>query len=279
MPIYSTSDLRKKLKKSPENFFIIHYSCQSLYDDNEGLSPRITSIAVTHFASEQTLSYSTHSIAEELGINRENVRANFDNVEFKLLSDFYSFVRDKRDRHWVHWNMRNLAFGFEHLEHRYRVLGGENAPVIPVEQRINLSDVLSRHYGSSYARHPRLKSLMDMNGGVHRHFLTGEEEVQAFRNDEFIRMHNSTLAKVGFFHSVLKKFVSGKLRTASTGLGVLLDRLFEHRFAKVVGALSVIIGLVVGSWQLAIWISEWASESEPPKASLEEAVDPSTGVD
>lgn len=256
MVIYGSRDFLRGIRRSPENFYVIHYSCQSLYDDNEALSPRITSIAVTHYATEQTVSFSTHSIAEELHIARDDVQRRFDEVEKRLLSDFYIFVRDRRDKFWVHWNMRNMTYGFEHLEHRYRVLGGENAPVIPVERRINLNDILARRYGKNYAGHPRLKSLMDLNGGAHRHFLTGEEEVQAFEAGEFIRMHNSTLAKVGFLQSALRKYVKGSLHTASKGFGVALDRVFEHRMAKVVGAVATVLTIAVASWQIWLWVGE-----------------------
>lgn len=254
MAIYSSAEFVRALKKAPENFYVIHYSCQSLFDDNEALSPRITSIAVSHYATDQVVSFSTHSVAEELRITREDVLSRFDEVEVKLLQDFYAFVRERRDKFWIHWNMRNLTYGFEHLEHRYRVLGGADAAVIPVERRLNLNDMLSDKYGSAYARHPKLKSLMELNGGIHRHFLTGEEEVQAFKNCEFIRMHNSTLTKVGFLQSVLEKLVKGKLRTASKGIGVMLDRAFEHRAMKVVGTAGAAISTCVAGWQLWLWI-------------------------
>ena len=254
MSIYSSKDFIREIKKAPENFYVIHYSCQSLYDDNEALSPRITSIAITHYATEQTVSFSTHSIAEELHLQRENVRERFDEVERALLEGFYAFIRDRRDKYWVHWNMRNLTYGFEHLEHRYRVLGGTNASVIPVERRLNLNDLLSDRYGGGYAAHPKLKSLMELNGGIHRHFLSGEEEVQAFQNNEFIRMHNSTLCKVGFLCSVIRKFVAGKLHTASRGFGIALDRTFEGRPMKAIGAAATLITIGVGVWQIYLWI-------------------------
>ncbi|KCZ99511.1 hypothetical protein [Hyphomonas oceanitis] len=239
-----------KVKKHPDRFYIIHYSCQNLYDKNEGLSPRITSIAVNHFLSDQTLSFSTHAIAEELGIVREEVQAEFDRVERMLLQQFYDFVRDRRQAHWIHWNMRNLTYGFEHLEHRYRKLTGQNPPSIPIEQRINLSDMIGDRYGSRYADNPKLRSLMEMNGGVHRHFLTGEEEVEAFEKGEFIRMHNSTLAKVGFFHRVLDKFLKNRLRTKSRTFGARLDRLFESRTAKVLAVAASAIAIVFAPLQL-----------------------------
>lgn len=242
-----------KTKKRPENYYIVHYSCQSLNDDNEGLSPRITSIGVNHFATDQTVSFSTHAVAEEMGIDKGSVIDRFDEVEFQLLREFYAFLRDRRDKHWVHWNMRNLTYGFEHLEHRYRVLGGKDSVVIPVEHRINLNDMLAKRYGSDYAGHPRMKALMELNGGVHRHFLSGEEELKAFQNNEFIRMHNSTLCKLGFFSKVIKKASAGKLKTKSKGWGVSLDRLFESRFAKVVGLLSGFIALWAASSSVVDW--------------------------
>lgn len=255
MGIYESREFIKELKAHPENFYIIHYSCQSLYDDNEGLSPRITSIAVTHYATEQTVSFSTHAIAEEMGISRDEVKIRFDDVERNLLGSFYTFIRDRRDKYWVHWNMRNLTFGFEHLEHRYRALGCIDAPVIPVERRINLNDLLAERFGSEYAPHPKLKSLMDLNGGTHRHFLTGAEEVQSFSNNDFIRMHNSTLAKVGFFHSVMRKLVTSKLHTASRSYGVALDKLFESRPAKAIGLTGTVVSIGVGAWQSLLWFA------------------------
>ena len=253
MTISSSREFFSQIRKNPENFYIVHYSCQSLNDDNEGLSPRITSIGVTHFATEQTVSFSTHAIAEEMGISREDVQGQFDRVEEKLLRDFYGFVRDRRDKFWIHWNMRNLTYGFEHLEHRYRALGGTDAAVIPVERRINLNDMLARRYGSGYAAHPKMKNLMELNGGVHRHFLTGAEELQAFKNNEFIRMHNSTLCKLGFFHSAIRKALAGKLKTASRGFGIMLDRIFESRWAKFIGLTSSVIALVAVVWSLGSW--------------------------
>ena len=253
MAKYESNDFLRRIKKHPDNFLIIHYSCQNLYDDNEALSPRITSIAVTHFATTQTVSFSTHSVAEKLGIQRENVRKRFDDVEMMLLEDFFLFVSKQKDKFWIHWNMRNSTYGFEHLEHRYVVLGGSNASFIPVERRINLNDILAQRYGNGYASHPKLQGLMELNGGVPRHFLSGAEEVQAFDRDEFIKMHNSTLSKVGFLHFAIQKFISRKLHTASRGVGVMLDRIFEHQIVKIVSSIATLLTIVVACWQIWLW--------------------------
>ncbi|QEY57882.1 hypothetical protein FXF61_01210 [Pseudomonas sp. C27(2019)] len=250
MNITDSRKFIKAVKNNPENFYLIHYSCQNLNDDNEKLSPRITSIAINHYATGQSISFSTHSIAEELRIPRDQVLIKFDEVELELLKQFYAFIRDRRDKYWVHWNMRNLTYGFEHLEHRYRALGGTDACVIGVERRLNLNDLIADRYGSDYAKHPKMLSLMELNGGKHRDFLSGQEEVTAFENKEFLRMHTSTLSKIGFFSSVMRKLVSGKLKTASKGIGIALDRLFESRAAKAIGFFGTVAGLLIALWNI-----------------------------
>ncbi len=41
----NTNALMKLLNENGNKIYFIHYSCQNLSDDNEGYSPRITSIA------------------------------------------------------------------------------------------------------------------------------------------------------------------------------------------------------------------------------------------
>lgn len=265
MAILSGREFFQELRKHADKFYIIHYSCESLYDENEALSPRITSIAVTHYLSEQTISCSTHAIAEELHIPREQIPDRLDEIEKALLKKFYDFVRERRDKYWVHWNMRNLTFGFEHLEHRYRVLGCFDASVIPVERRINLNDMLADYYGYKYAPHPKMLKLMEMNGGVHRHFLDGKQEVEAFKAQEYIKMHNSTLSKVGFYHLVMRRVLRGKLKTAISSVGAFVDRLFETRTAKAIGLVSGVLGILTVVWQAPTawsWLKKTVSSSE-----------------
>jgi len=156
---------------------------------------------------------------------------------------------ERRDKYWVHWNMRHLSYGFEHLEHRFRTLGNGEAPLIPVERRINLNDILEDRYGDNYAEHPRMQPFMNMNGGIPKGFLSGAEEVKAFREARFLEMHNSTLSKVSFFRRVIEKMLDGKLKTASKGWGVMLDRLFEGRLAKAIGFFSAIFGILLAIWE------------------------------
>lgn len=249
------------LKNDPKRIYIIHYSSQSLYDAEVGaLSPRITSVVVRHYVSGQTVSFATHTVAETLGIGLDQVEEKYDQIEGTMLTQFYEFVRDRRSMVWVHWNMRNITFGFEHLEHRYRVLTGNEPPSIPVEVRHNLNDLLKDRYGSDYAADPRMTSLMELNGPRVQGFLTGAEESEAFKAKDFIRMNASTIAKVGFFSFVITRMKEGKLRTAGHRLLNFFDRLLDGRPARLIAALAAVVGILVGIVQTGLWLVNLVSK-------------------
>lgn len=196
-----------------------------------------------HYENRQTKSFSLHAVAEELGISADEIENNYDRIEGVLLKQFYNFARDRRSSYWLHWNMRNQVFGFEHLEHRYRVTSSEEPPEIPIEQRINISDILSERYGSEYADDPKMINLVNLNGGQPQGWLTGKEEAECFKSKNLIRMHASTLAKVGFFFFIIKSAIKGKLNTKGKTIGARIDTILESRTNRVFAFFAAIIGV------------------------------------
>jgi hypothetical protein len=203
------------------------------------------------------VSFALHAVAESMGISKDNVESRYDDIEKELLERFFSFLRDRREKYWIHWNMRNITFGFEHLEHRYRSLCKKEPPSVPVEVRLNLNDMLRQRYGSDYASDPKMKNLMLLNGGRDIRFLEGQQEAEAFTKKEFIRMHSSTICKVEFFRHVIGRAINGKLHTAGKGVLFRIDRLLESRVARViafVAALSGVISLPIAAYQINLWL-------------------------
>lgn len=168
-----------KMSGRSENTLVIHYSCESFYDRADGRSPRITSIAVRNLASAQTNSFSIHQIAEENNVVLDEISEQYDDLEQKMLDRFFDFVRIHSNFTWLHWNMRNVNYGFAAIEHRYRVLGG--SPVqIAEEHKFDLSRALVAIYGIDYIGHPRLESVIKTNKITDKDFLSGKEEAAAF---------------------------------------------------------------------------------------------------
>ena len=184
------------------NIVVIHYSCESFYDLPDGSSSRITSIAVQNLATGQTESFSIHQIDERSKkASIGEIDTHYDELEKKMLEEFYDYAKRHQSHTWLHWNMRNINYGFAALEHRYKVLGGKPFEIHEL-RRCDLSRLLVELYGANYIDHPRLKSLVKMNGISTLNFLKGEDEAKAFENGEYVKMHQSTLRKVDILSAI-----------------------------------------------------------------------------
>lgn len=149
-----------ELMESRNMVNVIHYSCESFYDRKDGSSPRITSIAVQNLANGQIYSFSIHQFAERKGANPQQLEDNFDEFEGQMLKEFYAFVEKHLNHKWLHWNMRDVNYGFQAIEHRYKVLKGKPQKISETNL-FDLSRILVDIYGPKYSSHPRLEKLID----------------------------------------------------------------------------------------------------------------------
>lgn len=205
-------DLINHISNNPYEYYIIHYSCESFYDRGDLCSPRITSIAIRKLGSGQTTSFSIHQAAEKQKL-LDNIEDNYNKCELNMLGDFFKFVENNKETKWIHWNMRDSNYGFQALEHRYEVLGGNNVYQVTDKNKFNLSELFFWRYGENYAPHPRMENLMKMNSIEQRNFTGGDEEAKNFDNKKYFDLHQSTLAKVDLFNRFLDKCIQNKLTT------------------------------------------------------------------
>ena len=219
---------RKKCRKQVDQIFvesvrtyIIHYSCQSFYDNPSGNSTRITSIAIRNLDSGQTKSWSVYKAAELAG-KQDDIQTNLDGLERSMLEAYFNFLRSNSDCMYLHWNMRDENFGFGALEHRFRVLGGEPW-VMPDHCKFDIARALVTLYGRQYAPHTssagrkgRLMSVVEMNKIADADALEGAEEAAAFESGEYLRLHQSTLRKVDIMANVFDRTHAKTLVTNGT---------------------------------------------------------------
>lgn len=247
---------RKAAKQSLEsiishekNVVIIHYSCESFYHRPDGSSPRITSIAVRNLGTGQTTSFSIHQVAERDGVDRSQIEQQYNRLERLMLDDFYQYVTSHLSHTWLHWNMRDINYGFAAIAHRYRVLGGSPAEIHETNM-CDLAGLLIRLYGPSYAGHPRLTSLLRINSISEKDFLTGQQEADAFVNRDYVRLHQSTLRKVDVLNNIFVRLSSGTLKVKSNWKDVhgsviwyCAEVIQEHPLFVIIGFVSSGLGI------------------------------------
>jgi hypothetical protein len=206
---------RKELQavwEHPEQVNVIHYSCESFYDRPDGSSPRITSIAVRNLKSGQTRSFSIHKYGEIKGLKATELIAHYNELEKEMLDAFAALCKEQKEYRWLHWNMRDENYGFNAIELRHRILGGEPFS-IQDDKKLDLSRILVGIFGKAYIGHPRLESLMTKNKISTKNFKTGAEEAQAFNDGNYVGLHQSTLAKVDVLANLCQLTNEGGLKT------------------------------------------------------------------
>lgn len=229
---------------------VVHYSCESFYDTEEGKTPRVTSIAVRNLASGQTESFSIHKLAEQMQLPFKEIDEKYDELEKEMLTEFFEFVRSHQHFCWVHWNMRDINYGFAALEHRFRVLKGE--PVVIAEDRkFDLARALVSIYGVGYIGHPRLQKLIEKNKITDRGFLSGKEEADSFDEKDYIKLHQSTLRKVDILANIFERTADGSIKTNSNWVEqygahpkIIVEIVREHWLWSLIVMIAIIVGLV-----------------------------------
>lgn len=239
-----------ELMKHPESVIVIHYSCESFYDRPDGSSPRVTSIAVRNLATGQTTSFSIHQMAERKKVPLDKISENYDELEKLMLEKFYDYANSHITHKWLHWNMRDINYGFPAISHRYQVLGGESKE-IHESSLVDLARLITALYGVGYIGHPRLEKLVEKNKITAKDFLTGAEEAVAFNNKEYVKLHQSTLRKVDILANIIERADNNSLKTNSTWkdrygnyLEAIGEYLSETWWAKALAFIATVGGIL-----------------------------------
>ena len=239
-----------RIMEHPEDALVIHYSCESFYDREDGKTPRVTSIAVRNLESGQTESFSIHKIAEQQKIPFETIHEHYDQLEKEMLEEYFKFLNENQGKTWIHWNMRDINYGFSALEHRFKALDG--TPFILTEgKKFDLSRAMVSLYGIGYIGHPRLTKLMGKNNITSKDFLTGKEEADSFENKEYVKLHQSTLRKADILANIFERVADGTIKTNSKwyeiyGLHpkVLVELVKQHWLVSFLGLVALIGSLL-----------------------------------
>lgn len=205
-----------ELKSKKSRTLIIHYSCESFFVTH-GRTPRVTSIAIRNRDNSNTVVFSIHLMAQIKGKDLSNLSLqDFDYLEKEMLKDFFIYLKKHQSYCWVHWNMRNANFGFEAIDNRYRILGG-NPSKIEDQFRYDLPEILGLIYTYDFEKHDsptkgQLLNLTARNKITSTDALKGKDEADAFENKDFLKLHMSTIRKVEMMDRILTLQEKNKLK-------------------------------------------------------------------
>ena len=189
-------------------------------------------------------------MAERNAFSVDQIDQHYDRLERIMLDEFYEYVRSHATYKWLHWNMRDINYGFQALAHRYRVLEG-NPVEIPEANLVDLARLIAAIYSVGYIGHPRLQRLVGKNNITTKDFLSGADEAQAFTEKEYVKLHLSTLRKVDILASIAERADNGSLKTNATWKDIygsypeaIGDFLKEHWVISIIVFISAIASIL-----------------------------------
>jgi hypothetical protein len=240
----------------PANCWVVHYSCESFYDRPNGASPRITSIAIRKLDSGQTVSFSIHQIAEQKKVPFKMIDAKYDDLERLMLKAYYAHLGSHKGMKYLHWNMRDINYGFAAIDHRFTVLG-RRPVVLEDDKKIDIARLLIDIFGVGYIGHPRLAKLMEKNSIEPLDFLSGAQEAEAFETRNFVGLHQSTLRKVDIIANIAERTYHRQLKTNTRWWQMhggrfrsFVDWCADNKIITVLVSLATFVGLGLAIYSL-----------------------------
>ncbi|MBR9855883.1 MAG: hypothetical protein GYB37_15115, partial [Algicola sp.] len=206
-----------KLVEDPSRVLCIHYSQSQTYDDDYGnISPIITSIVIKSLDDKIDKQFAIHFEADKASIAKEEIQDSYRELELRILKLYNDFVKRHDQCIWVHWNMKNIHFGFEAIKHRYEKIfeNLNDYAEIPSNNKHSLIGILEGMYGENFVNGPdRLKELMKANNsGVDQPlYMTKQLESSEFEAKNFKSVIDSVDCKVDFIKKATKKLIDKKL--------------------------------------------------------------------
>lgn len=243
----------KKLTEDPSKVLFIHYSQSNTYDDDDygNISPIITTIVIKSLDGQIDKQFAIHFEADKADIPKDEIQDSYRDLELRILKSFNDFARRHSECNWIHWDMKNIHFGFEAIKHRYEKIFGNLREYfeIPINNKKNLRNIIEGMYGENFVAGPdMLKSLLKFNSGniENNAFLSSSRESTEFENKNFTNVIQSVDLKVDFIKSATLKLLKKKLLISNKNYYAIFIDFVNNPFFTFIGWLATIIALIIG---------------------------------
>lgn len=241
-----------KITEDPSKVLFIHYSESSTYDDDDygNISPIITSIVIKSLDGQIDKQFAIHLEVDKADIPKDQIQDSYRELELRILKLYNDFVRRNLECFWIHWDMKNIHFGFEAIKHRYEKIfeSLEDYCEIPNNKKKNLRTIMEGMYGDNFVSGAdSLKALMLCNSDnvEDSTYLSKENESSQFENKNFTNVIRSVDLKVEFIKKATNKLINKKLIVLNKNNYAVFVDAINHPYFTLSGWIIGLIGLVL----------------------------------
>lgn len=243
----------KHLIENPSQVLIIHYSQSKTYDeDYGGISPIISAIVIKSLDGNIEQHFAVQFEADKANIPLEEIEDSYRDLEFRMLKSYNDFVKRHNQYIWLHWDMKNIHYGFETIKHRFEKLFSglrERYEEIPMNNKFNLRTLIEDMYGENFAvGADKLASLMKTNnsGIISNSYLSLESENSEFERKNYLSVLNSLDCKVDFIRKASLLLNEKKLKVVNKNYYAIYVDTINHPTFTLIGWIVGIVGFIIG---------------------------------
>jgi hypothetical protein len=195
--------------------------------------------------------FAIHIEADKANIPYEEIENSYRDLEFRTLKAFNDFVKRHSQNLWLHWDMKNIKFGFEAIKHRFEKLFSglrERREEIPLNNRINIRQLLESMYGEKFAiTDDKLASIMKENNGriLDQQYLTLDRESMEFERKNYTAVINSLDCKVDFLCRAVIQLNRKKLKVVNKNFNAVYSDVVNHPTFTFIGWIFGFLGLIL----------------------------------
>ena len=214
-------------KGAREAVYCVHYACENLNNVKDA-PPAVSCVSFYDVNLRSAVAYGLANVGTAATLEQER--------EVLLLQAALKFMRDHGEARWLHWKMSRPEYGFQALADRLTWLGQQSLPLPPPDRSHDLDSLVVERYGLDYAPHPRLPSLIHLNGIHTRYARWGPKEPELIDSHEYTAVQQSVTEKVRLLADIFNLLVEGRLQTENSA--------GEVQFADAhLDAVSVVLAL------------------------------------
>ena len=164
-----------------------------------------------------------------------------------MLSEFFEHINNNPDEIYVGWNLKNISYGTQVLERRYKELLGKEPPII--KNVFDLDGIIEEKYGKKYVEHDpqgKLYNLLRLNDISCKDFLSGKDEAEFYEKKDFRKIEMSNSRKVMGIKKILELLFYNKLKTKISIIWKASYTIDNSPFLKVLGYFFAVMGFLFG---------------------------------
>lgn len=249
----------KEAIKDPAKVLICHYSHSQFPDDesDDSISPLVTVIVVRSLDDNINEHFTIHHEADRGGVLKEQIPDSHRELELQVLKSFNRFLKRHEEYTWVHWQMKDIQFGFPVIKHRFEKLYhgmNESFHEIPRSKNINLYSLLENMYGSQFSKlgsDDSLGSIIEKNNGkthvLPTDYLTLDQEGREFEKQNYRSVLKSVECKVSWVRDFLAVYNQNKrVKVYKRNTYAILTDTVSHPIFSLIGFIATLLGTIIG---------------------------------